>query len=179
MKNTLNIKNPDDIESALEKLPPDGHGLTMLPFLSGERSPGWRGNARASIHGISTATTPLDVIHASMEAVAYRIALVFQQLSVMLPNDVEVVAGGGALRHSPAWTRIICDVMNRPITVADIPETSARGAALLAFEALGVLKNLNDIPFIVERNYEPDPDRHEIYQSALKRHKALYHRLIM
>ncbi len=33
MKNNLNIKNPDGIESTLEMLPPNGHGLTLLPFL--------------------------------------------------------------------------------------------------------------------------------------------------
>ncbi len=178
MKNTLNIKNPDGIESTLEMLPPNGHGLTLLPFLSGERSPGWQGNAKASIHGISMATTPQDIIHASMEAVAYRIALVFQRLSVMLPNDVQVVAGGGALRGSPAWARIICDVIDRPIVMADVPETSARGAALLAFEALGMLEHLNGIPFRIERIYEPDPVRHDIYQAALNRHKELYRQLV-
>jgi gluconokinase len=178
MQRNLNLGNLGNLEMKLHMRPPNGHGLTVLPFLSGERSPGWQGSARATIRGISMATTPLDILHAGLEAIAYRIALVFQRLSLLLPDDVEVVAGGGALRSSPAWTRIIGEVLNRPIVMADIPETSARGAALLAFEALGILENLNDIPFIVERNYEPDPDRHEIYQSALKRHKELYNKLV-
>ncbi len=179
MQRNLNLGNLDNLEMKLQTRPPNGHGLTVLPFLSGERSPGWQGSARATIRGISMATTPLDILHASLEAVAYRIALVFKRLSVLLPDNVEVVAGGGALRNSPAWTRIISEVLNRPILMPDIPETSARGAALLALESLGVLDNLNDIPFHTERTFEPDPERHEIYQRALERHEELYHKLIM
>ena len=172
------MKEYADLESALKKRPADGHGLTLLPFLSGERSPGWRGRARATIHGISAATTPLDIIHAGMEAVAYRIALVFKRLAKLLPKDVRVIAGGGALRGSSAWARIISDVTNQPIAVADMPEATARGAALLAFEALGIIKDLNDIPIAIEHIYDPDHDRHRIYQSALERHQQLYHKLV-
>ena len=89
-----------------------------------------------------------------------------------------MIAGGGALQGSSAWAQIISDVMNQSIAVADIPEATARGAALLAFEALGVLKDLKDITVIIERNYDPDSGRHEIYQSALKRHKKLYQKLV-
>jgi gluconokinase len=179
MKNTLKFKTLQNLESALEKLPPNGHGLTLLPFLSGERSPGWQGSARAAIQGISMATSPLDILHAGMEAIAYRIALVFQQLSLLLANDVQVIAGGGALRGSPAWTRIICNVMNRSIAIPDIPETSARGAALLAFEALGILDDLNDIPLVIDRTYDPDPLCHEVYRHALERHAGLYQKLVI
>ena len=178
MKNTFQLKDPASRESALKVLPPDGHGLTLLPFLSGERSPGWRGHAKATIHGISQATTPLDILHAGMEAVAYRIGLVFEQLLNLLPDEVQVIAGGGALMRSSVWAQIVSDVMHQPIAVADIPEATARGAALLAFEALGVDKDINEIPVAIERTYYPDSKRHEIYRSALERHQKLYQKLV-
>ena len=178
MQNTFQLKDPASLESSLKVLPPDGHGLTLLPFLSGERSPGWQGQARATIYGISGATTPLEIVHAGMEAVAYRIALVFKRLSKLLPQEVQVIAGGGALRGSSAWAQIISDVMNRPIAVADIPEATARGAALLAFEALGDHKDSDDIRVLIGRTYDPDSSRHNIYKSALERHQKLYQKLV-
>ena len=178
MTQTLRLEDPSGLDAALKGLRPDGHGLTLLPFLSGERSPGWQGKARAAINGISQATTPLEIIHAGMESVAYRIALVFKRLSKLLPGEVQVIAGGGALRGSPAWAQIICDVMNRPIAVADIPEATARGTALLALEALGVIENLSDIPIIIEHTCNPDAARHAIYQRALERHQKLYQKLV-
>lgn len=178
MQNTFQLKDPASLESSLKELPPDGHGLTLLPFLSGERSPGWRGQAKATIHGISQATSPLDILHAGMEAVAYRIGLVFERLSKLLPPEVQVIAGGGVMKSSSVWAQIISDVMNQPIAVADFPEATARGSALLALEALGALKELNDIQVAIKRTYYPDSGRHEIYQYALDRHKKLYQKLV-
>jgi gluconokinase len=178
MKNILRIDDEIRLKAALEAVLPDGHGLTILPFLSGERSPGWKGHARGTIHGLSLATTPEEILRAGMESVACRIALVFERLSKLLPDQVEVVAGGGALQGSPVWSQIICDVMNRPIAVADVGEATARGAALLAFEALGVIDDLKDIPVAIEHTCRPDSGRHQIYQKALERQKRLYQKLV-
>ena len=51
MQQTLKLGEPDAVEQALAALPPDGHSLTVLPFLAGERSPGWAGDVRATISG--------------------------------------------------------------------------------------------------------------------------------
>ena len=178
MKNTFRLADPPQFETALTSLVPDGHGLTVLPFLAGERSPGWQGHARATIHGISQATTPLDIMQAGMEAVAYRIALVFKKLAQLLPEDLQIMAGGGAIHNSPTWLQIITDVLGRASAVPGIREVSARGAALLAFEALGVIKELKDIPIFIERTYYPDEGRHAIYRQSIKRQDRLYEKLI-
>jgi glycerol kinase len=52
------------MDRALAALPPDGHGLTVLPFLNGERAPSWRDDARAVLVGLTTATRPLDIARA-------------------------------------------------------------------------------------------------------------------
>jgi gluconokinase len=178
MKNTFQLAGPPQCEAALNSLVPDGHGLTMLPFLAGERSPGWQGHARATIHGISQATTPLEIVQAGMEAVACRIALVFEKLAELLPDDLRIVAGGGALQNSPAWLQIITDVLGRTSALAGIGEVSARGAALLAFETLGIIKDLKDIPVFIERTCYPDKERHLIYCQTIKRQQRLYEKLI-
>ncbi len=150
----------------------------MLPFLAGERSPGWQGHARATIHGISQATAPLEILQAGMEAVACRIALVFEMLAELLPEDLQIVAGGGAIHNSPAWLQIITDVLGRSTAVTGIREVSARGAALLAFEALGLINDLKDIPVFIERTCYPDDGRHAIYRETFNRQQRLYEKLI-
>ncbi len=178
MKNTFQLSDPLQFEAALNSLAADGHGLTVLPFLTGERSPGWQGHARATIHGLSQVSTPLEILQAGMEAVACRIALVFKKLVKLLPNDLQIVAGGGALHNSPAWLQIITDVLGRASVVTGIREGSARGAALLAFEILGIIKDLKDIPFFIERTCYPDGARHTIYRQTIKRQQRLYEKLI-
>ena len=64
------------------------------------------------------------------------------------------------------------------LPVAGIGEVSARGAALLAFEALGVIKDLKDIPVFIERTCYPDEERHTIYRRTIERQQRLYEKLI-
>jgi gluconokinase len=164
------------VEAALAEMEPDEHGLTMLPFLSGERSPGWAGDARATFHGISVATTPLEMLRAGLESVAYRVGLVLDLLRPQLPRDFEVVVSGAALTASPTWLRIVADVLGRPLVVSPVEEASARGAALLALKALGVDVEAEAVaspPRVV-----PDAARGAVYRAAMERQGALYRRLI-
>ena len=178
MKDSLQLRDLAKLEPALATLKPDAHGLTVLPFLTGERSPGWAGHARATLHGLSLATTPLDILQAGLEAVAYRIGLVFDLLRPLLPDDFQVVASGGALLNSPTWLQIMADVLGRPVAASEVREASARGAALLALEALGVLGNLMEaLPFI-GLLFEPDAARHARYRRAIERQQALYETLV-
>src|SRR5262249_58837100 len=70
---------PDDaaLERVLGQPSPDREGLTALPFLAGERSPGWRPEARAAIAGLSLDTGAVDVTRAFLEAVAFRLAEIY------------------------------------------------------------------------------------------------------
>jgi gluconokinase len=112
---------------------PDGHGLTFLPLLGGERSPGWRPDARGAIAGLTFETEPLDLLQAALEGVAYR----FAEIADLLPGVTEVVATGGALDANPGWGQILADVLGRTVYRGEA-EGSARGAALVAFERLGI-----------------------------------------
>lgn len=178
MQKTLRLPEADDLAATLTSMPPDAHGLTVLPFLAGERSPGWRGDNRATIHGLTAATTPLEILRAGMEAVAYRIALVYQQLRTMLPDDPIIIASGGALVNSPVWGQIIADVLGRPIFLSQIEEATARGTALLALEGLGVLSNIVVALDILGDTWQPNPDNYTIYQAAIQRQTVLYDQVI-
>ena len=107
-----------------------------------------------------------------MEAVAYRIGLVFEQIKPFVSADPVVVASGGALLSSPAWLQVLSDVLARPIQISSAKEASLRGAALLALESMG--ESVTGTP--VERNKEiqPDPERHAIYLRAMERQQDLY-----
>jgi gluconokinase len=175
---TLKLQNLSEAEQALAKMEPDAHGLTILPFLAGERAPGWAGQARATIHGLSLATTPLEILRAGLEAVAYRIAIVFELLRQLLPSELQIVASGGALLHSPSWLKIMADALGRPVAVSKVQEASGRGAALLALEALGILKDLSQAPDFIGPVFGPDFKHHERYLKATERQKVLYEKLI-
>jgi Sugar (pentulose and hexulose) kinases len=117
-------------------------------------------------------------MRAGMEAVAYRLGLVFDLLRPLLPPQVEIVASGGALFHSTTWSQIIADVLGHPVTLSRVPEASARGAALLALEALGVLKDVGEAPQFSGTTYEPRSAYYERYRKAMARQQDLYYTLV-
>ncbi len=173
------LRLPDDeaVEAAMASLPPDGHGLTVLPFLAGERAPGWRGDRRAAIAGLSLDTTPIEIVRAALEAVAFRLALVYELLAPCAAPDHVVVASGGALARSRTWTQIVADVLGRPITWCGEAEATSRGAALLALEALGVLPDLAAARAPLGETFVPDGARHARYREALERQRRLDERV--
>jgi gluconokinase len=177
-RDTLRLPAPSRIEAALRRLPPDGHGLTVLPFVAGERSPGFAAGARACIAGLTSATTPLQILQGSLEAVCYRFALVARLLGPHLRPGCDVVASGGALAQSPYWTQLMADVLGQPVLVTREQELTSRGTAILALRGLGNWKSLDEIALKLPRAYPPDASRLEVYQAAIERQQRLYDRVI-
>ena len=158
-----------DIEQALRTRRPDGHGLTVLPFLAGERSPNWPLHARGAVVGLTLATEPLDLLQAALEAVALRMGLIWDRLRAAVPQTAEIIASGGALLHSPAWLQIMADVIGHEIIASAEAEGSSRGAALLALEQAGAGR-ADRVPAPLGTRYQPDPERHGRYREAKARH---------
>jgi gluconokinase len=177
LRSTLQVPVDSElIESAVTQVSPDSHGLTLLPFLSGERSPGWHDQARAAIVGLSLNTTPAMIIRAGLEAVAYRFALLYRLMRPHLPEQVQIRATGGALQRSPLWTQILADVLGVPLSIVDVPESSSRGAALLAMKYLGLDTAI--APVQTKQIFTPNPEHHEIYKAAIARQESLYQLLL-
>jgi gluconokinase len=170
LQGSLNLESTD-----LEH-EPDAHGLTILPFWSGERSTGWSADARGVIFGLRQETQPGEIVRATLEAIAYRFAPIAQALEPIAPG-ARIIATGNALRSSRAWIQIIADVLGRPVTLGSAAEASIRGAALLALEAVGKIATIEDVSVSVAEVFEPDMARHARYREGLLRQEELYNRL--
>jgi gluconokinase len=175
MKRTLAL--PKDLESKLESTAPGGHGLTVLPFFSGERSPHWRGDVRGAIAGIRLATEPFDIFRASLESVALGFREIYQILIQSLGVPTEVFASGGALLHSPAWTQMMADSLARPVTASTEPEAASRGAALWTLEQTGAIPSITDLAASTGAVFTPRAEYEPVYHRLLADQHELYTRL--
>ncbi|HZS10067.1 MAG TPA: gluconokinase [Blastocatellia bacterium] len=170
--------NAEEIERKLAGLEADGHGLTVLPFFSGERSTGWHSQARAAFVGMSLNTEPVEILRASLEAVAYRFAAIYERLKREVPGAGRIVASGGGILHSTVWTQMMADVIGVPVVASAVPEASSRGAAVLALRSLGCIDDFGDAPATFGSVYEPDGANHEKYKRGRERQERLYELLI-
>ncbi len=181
MERTLKIPALAEVESQVAALPPDGHGLTILPFITGERSLGWHANAPLTISGLRAQTSPVDLLRAGMESLAYQLAAVYTVLCQTLQAEQhaqQVIASGGALLGSPTLAQMVADALGVPLSPSLNHEASARGAALLALETLGLLPDAMLVPPQLRSPFTPDMSRHTIYQRGAARQQQLYRRLL-
>lgn len=177
-KRCLNLRGLKDLDAALAQMPAAASGLAFLPLISGERSPGWNSDARGILMGLSIATTPLEMLRAGLEGVACRIALVYNLLCQSLPAQPEIIASGGAIQNSPAWQQILADALGYPLRLAANAETSTRGAALLALEALGAIPDLAALPDESILAASPVAEHHTRYQVIMEQQRRMYDELI-
>lgn len=171
------LQLPDDAAARVATLPPDGHGLTILPFWAGQRTPDWNPRATAAILGLTLETEPLAILRAGLEAVGQRFALVHELLRPLVTDPHQIVISGGALGHWPVWPQIIADSLGHPLIASAEPEASARGAAIIALLGIGAIARLEEAPVALGRTYEPDPRTHTIYAAARARLERWHHTL--
>lgn len=178
----LRLPTLQEAEPLVAELEPDSHGLTLLPFISGERSLGWHADARMTISGLSIHTTPAAMLRAGMEALAYQLSAVYQQLRAALKVEDDtiprLIGSGGALLGSSTLQQVIADTLGAALYPSRNQEASARGVALLALESMGLLPEVAQVAPGLANPIRPDDRRGEIYRRAAERQRKLYQLLL-
>jgi len=174
----LGVGHKKKLERAAARLPPDGHGLTILPFWAGERSPNWRGDARAAITGLALGTQPAAIFRAAMEAISYQLVIVAETMQRAVPRPRAVIATGGQLINSTTWTQMLADALKLKVVMSPEREASSRGAALLALYALGRRSGLWKEEPARGRTFRPRAAAHAVYEKGRRRQQQLYQLLL-
>ena len=177
--NSLRLPELEELNDALAVTVPDGHGLTVLPFIAGERAVGWSTDASGVMNGVRVSTSGLDILQALMESVAYRFSLVADLLRDEMDDDRVFVAGGGAMTNSPWWLQTMADVLGGEVHVPREEQATSRGAAILALNALGAWKELDDVMPEISAVYQPQDTHRKRYRAAIERQAELYDSVII
>lgn len=173
LRAVLKLPGQRALEAELQRRAPRSHGLTVLPFLAGERSPYWRADLRGVVADLSLATDAVDITLGALEAVALRFLEIYELLRAAHGEPREIVASGNALVASPAWVQLIADSLGRPVLLSRAAETSSRGAAVLAFRQAGIPVRLR--PERAPRIFEPRPQYRERLLEELAEQRRLLH----
>ena len=146
----LRVGGDDPVAAATAGRAPGGHRLVADPSLIAERSPAWPLSPSAGVERLRRTTTPLDVVQAFVEAVAVGLADAVDALEQWAGRQTLVLGGGAS--ESAGWCHLLAD--------SAVADESARGAAVAAFERMGVTPPL--IP-TGEAIVEPDPARAQAF----------------
>jgi L-fuculokinase len=157
--------------SEAKTVPPGCRGVTMIP----ELFPGGFSGKPGSFEGFTHETSRAHFYRAGLEALSCYLAYgldMLQQVGNYTAGELICVGGGS---KNKLWNQIRADVMGIPVKALDMKETTALGAALVAFTGIGVYKNIGDAFSAVDSRYEiftpgPDCEKYkEVYQLFVQR----------
>ncbi|MFF1273447.1 xylulokinase [Streptomyces marokkonensis] len=108
-----------------------GRGVTLLPFLDGERTPNLPG-ASGLLHGLRHDTSGGQLLQAAYDGAVYSL---LAALDLVLDEDADpsaplLLIGGGA--RGTAWQQTVRRLSGRPVQVPEAKELVALGAAAQA-----------------------------------------------
>jgi len=149
--------------------------LFFLPHLGGRRQPPYPA-ARGGWLGLTWGTQPEHLYLAILESVAYEFARALDRMRQLLPDwePTEVrVLGGGA--RSALWNQVKADILGVPYRPLKQVEFGARGVALIAGEAAGIVRDIRGTAMQVEVEAAvlPRPNQHQRRQRGLRAYKMV------
>jgi xylulokinase len=150
--------DPSGLSSLALAAPAGAGGLTLLPYLDGERSPN-RPHASGVLNGLtSTNTTPENLARAAVEALLCSLGDAIGNLADCGISAERVILIGGAAR-SEAVRRIAPAIFGVPVTVPSPAEYVALGAARQAAWALSGAESPPHWPLAgTSAEYTAEPD---------------------
>lgn len=161
----------DNIEKGLRRRPEDTP--VFLPFLFGERCPGWNAAREAAFSGVTASHDAYDLYHSVLEGTLFNLFQCYQRLCAAVGTPQEIRLSGGIL-NSAYWTQMAADIFGAPMVCADMPHASLVGAAMLGIRALGVKADLFGAQ--VGKTVYPKPEMADRYAEKFARYLAAYER---
>jgi glycerol kinase len=113
--------------------------VSFVPALAGLGAPHWKDRARASLTGMSLATSRADVARATLEAIALQICDVFGAMERDLGAPLARLSVDGGATQNDLLMQFQADLLGRPVRRLKILELSAFGAGVLAGAACGLM----------------------------------------
>jgi glycerol kinase len=113
-------------------------GVYFVPALTGLGSPHWDPYARGTIVGLTRGSGRAHLARAALEAIAYETVDAVRAQEAACAERLELLRADGGATANRWLMQFQADVLGAPVSVPEIAETTALGAAYLAGIATGV-----------------------------------------
>ena len=123
----------------------DNGGVYFVPAFSGLFAPYWRSDARGVIAGLTHFAGKEQVCRAALEATAYQAMDVFEAMEKDSGIKLASLKADGGLTASGLLMQFQSDILNIPVYLPEVSETTALGAAYAAGLAAGFWKSKEEL----------------------------------
>ncbi|MCL2200782.1 MAG: FGGY-family carbohydrate kinase [Oscillospiraceae bacterium] len=116
----------------------------FLPFIFGERCPGWEDSRLGGFLEVSPGHTAYDMYQAVQEGILFNLYQCYEVLVALNGKPSRIKLSGGIL-NSPLWLQMCADIFQTPMEADPATHASVMGAVAVAMERLGVIGGIDEV----------------------------------
>lgn len=151
--------------------------LSATDWLNGRRTPDANQRLKATVSGLSLATTGSELFLAIVEATSFGARAIVERFVEGGARVDEIIGIGGVAKKSPFIMQMMADVVGMKIRIATPLQACALGSAMFAAVVAGVYKDVFAAQEAMgqgfDREYVPDAAKKEYYDLKYKQYKEL------
>ena len=143
----------------------------FLPFIAGERCPGWIDTRQSSFHDLSASTSASEMYQAVLSGVVANLYQCFEQM-LKSSQEIKTIRLSGGVLQSPFWKHMCCNYFGFPMEEDTQAQASLFGALVLGARSAG--EDLFKTHAVKRNTLQPDLELHARYQEHYKRYLYWY-----
>ena len=172
LRDGLGIIESSDQAEKIASSVASNEGVYFVPALVGMGSPWWNSDVRGTIVGLTRGTSRAHLVRAGLEAMAYQVRDVAEQMAKYNLPFNELRVDGGATKNN-LMLQFQSDILGIKIIRSGQAEATAWGAASMAGLGAGIIAGPAEIEkgWKIDRAFMPENDLSKDYagwQRALK-----------
>lgn len=164
------------LNEQVESVSPDSSDVVFLPFLYGCNE---EADLSAGFHNVKNNHTKTHLLRAVYEGIVFAHKRHIERL-LKFRELPEVIRCTGGASQSEIWMQLFADAIGVPMEIPSGTQLGALGAAIAASVSVGQYSDIQEAVkemTKIERRYEPNPERGNIYNEKYQNYKEIIHKL--
>lgn len=170
----------ETVNGDLASSPVGANGCICLPYFQGRSTPDWNNLAKAVFANVTLGITKADMLRSLLEGICYEIGNGIDTMEKYL--DISDIYVNGGLTNSEEFNRIQCSVYGKKIIRRGKADATARGALMVAADAMGAYASVEEAFKQISQNdevkvYIPNEEYAQQYEKCKAQMNHLYKKL--
>ncbi|MEG0911775.1 MAG: FGGY family carbohydrate kinase, partial [Ruthenibacterium sp.] len=165
-----------EMDDEIARTAADPTDIVFLPYMAGERSPIWNGDARGVFFGLSLNTKLGHIYRSVMEGASFALRDNIETAKKAGVALTKVRSVGGCC-NSDMWLKIKASIINMPIEIPKVSYGAPAGVALLTMPVTGEYETVQsaiDACVQVGKTVYPVAEWVDHYDKMFKVYKSVY-----
>lgn len=146
----------------------------FLPFLAGERCPGWDDKKSAAMFELRLDSDVYDLYYAVLEGVLFNLKQCYELTVPIVGRPPKFISISGGIEKSPFWLSLAASIFGLPVYVDGLLHASLFGAAYMGLKAAGEIASVKDIKPLLKTCFAPDAAKQAVYAKRFEKYLKYY-----